>query len=101
MSPINGFDIPESPAPRQLDIKCFTYTEKPPSGSVLSQSKANTTNDKKGNNGNRANVYVAEDNAFADDVNEETAKIVHLIGARNYDDDEIGYCTTASSLEEA
>ena len=100
MSPINGFDIPESPA-CQLDIKCFTYTKKPPSGPIASQAKADTNIDKKGNNGARVNLYLVEDNSFADDGNEETGKIVHLIGARNYDDDEIGYCTTASSLEEA
>lgn len=27
ISPINGFDVPESPAPRHFDVKCFTYTK--------------------------------------------------------------------------
>jgi hypothetical protein len=95
---VNGFDIPKSPEARQVDVRCFTYSRKPQSRSTAHQSGSD---EEVLSTERAARVNVREADKSSVDEDEETPKCVHLIGSGKYRDDEVEYCTTASSAEEA
>eukprot|EP00956_Cyclotella_meneghiniana_P002286 scaffold2600_cov73-Cyclotella_meneghiniana.AAC.4 len=91
ISPINGFDIPASPAPDQFDMKCFTYSE---------SHSLNTTSSPKV----KINVDNPKDELSSSSSTDSGEKIAHLLGYNlseaSSSIDDLELCVTESSVED-